>query len=322
MNPSRDAAESIPEAPLPHFELRLLVLAALLLVVAYWVPRHFFVGGFLEKCWAVGGSVLAFAGTLVGLIGERTREHTEKRFLARLRRPILVAMDSRVLIPAVLIGLCVGSMVTTVKVGAAETDEPVDVTVRVGGKERTKTIRPSHERVSFVCFTTPFGRPVSVKASGRLRKSFEVYPWVGRILHVEQDLQESPTVLLRIPPGEAHTSLLGGRWVITHRGEERTVENDGKNGAIRIGSSRPVTAERIELWRLSLSGRGENETKRTLAAWMNRRVLDREVLPGDIVGIRFENARGVVTARLEFQAGTEDFQDLIMEDVIKEDGDE
>jgi len=191
--------------------LRIALLATLLFGLNEWTVRHLGTG---LREFAYVNSFLAFVAVVLGWIDVRDSEDLRSGLSRILRRTV----DGPVLAALYLVTIAGTSLVSSVTVIADGRVSDPKLILTSEGVQRCedcsgKVLKGPNGVVRFVRFTSVFGRPYYLEATGYQRKAFTLYPWSGETISLSADLVRLPTIVLRIPH-VLHGSLRGGKIVL------------------------------------------------------------------------------------------------------------
>jgi hypothetical protein len=254
--------------------LRLVIFAAIILVMNTWCIHH--IGAELTGFTATNAPLAIIA--IVGFITKMFPKSEVARVNAGFRGFLLLFLRTPVLTVLAIVVLAAGSMVSSVTVFATGVGEtvhlqlvPEGVNDSIQDTMKKKTLNGSNDVRRFIAFTTPFGRSFYLTATGYQRYSFDLKPWIGKKIRVNQDLKIAPSLLIRVPAGY-HMSLTEAELVVDS--DERTIASqklDEGRGGIMIGRPLSIPDHYIPRWERELSARGISgaQADRIILRWLN-----------------------------------------------------
>jgi hypothetical protein len=101
--------------------------------------------------------------------------------------------------------------------------------------------------------TIPFGRSFILNTKGYQQLEFQVYPWIGKRIILENDLKVSPTILARVPV-EYFMQLARAKLILQHN--HQTIDTFDLKGraTIVIGQISEIPEDYFEKWHIELKG--------------------------------------------------------------------
>ena len=295
---------------------RFFFLALLIFIINVWCMYH--LGDYSWKLAAANGPILLIA-VVKFLSKVFTKKESEKlsvifRGWARfwLKLPVLIVLF--------FLFFVLSTLVSSVTIMSSGLSERVKVHLFSEGKTArvsVKTLEGPNDIERFIRFTSPFGRSFYLDVEGYQRYSFDLFPWLGKRVRIKEDLNVTPSLLLRIPTGVG-MHLPRGRVVVYADSEEiATGKTSTKNGALLVGRNVPIPSSFVERWKLELVAMGitsQEAAATSLLIWQNPAVTkpSAPIIPGSILVVKFLTHQGKVKARARFAVGTEKIQDILM----------
>jgi hypothetical protein len=318
---AREPAQ-IPQPALPRF----LVLVGLVLLVQLWLSRHLQ----LEvKAFLVLTAAVATAATTVLPLLDKPAQHAlKKRWLGAVRGIVAFLLKTPVLTAAVLAAVVLGSLCSSVTVATSSPGAPRKVTLKWadGTTLGEQSLESGGTARFFPLWIEPAGTRFLLDVEGCLPHAFEVRPWAGTTIPVEE-LKPAPTVLVRLPFGWVQNRADGEVFAVEVNGTpiaREPIQVEQGHGAILLGRPSPLPPGVLAGW----SAKWRTEVERVKAdanihagalfAWMHPRVLSspRSLVPGDQVRVRCLPDRDAPDAEFlaeaAFAVSAEAFQDIEM----------
>jgi hypothetical protein len=343
VNPEiRDVGASVPvepkgedapkrQRPVPpavdNIIARVAVIGLWLGLVQFWMQRHLSVSILtqFEEAPLVATLVPFLLALLDFLGGKKPGSRLQKALRTKLalvlRTPVLIALWASTLVA--------GSMVSSITVLSVDKQEPAPVTVRPVAKHvrRDPGARPGpagSERVGgdasparFLVWSNPFGRGYMIEVEGYRPFPLDVYPWIGKTVQVERDLEPAPSVLVRVPVG-LHALLAGGRIELRRPGSAiplASADTTQGCGAVIFGRNLPLESRMLADWEHELRREGAEGQSLSAAylAWRSPAVvpLAQPLSPNLALETLFITAGGT-NARARFTLTAEALQDILM----------
>ena len=331
--PSGEGQKPVPKRSDPpaidHPLERLLALGVLLGIIQFWAERHLSLS-LLEK--VAGTPLLAvlipFLAALVDFFAGKT---AKKGFQTWLRKKAVAVLKTPVLGLLFVIVLVAGSMVSSVTVQESGAHVPLQVSVHresVSGSKlgtpngsaqtgsRSKTLDETSQDVRLLLMTNPFGAACVVEAEGYQPYFFDLYPWIGRRVRVDRDLEFAPSVLIRVPLGR-HALLPGGRIELWSAGKKLAESNTAElRGSVLFGRDLPLEGRRLVDWEheLRMSGAEAGALSRGYLAWRRPLVvaLKPALEPRMELEARFVSRNDETQASAKFTVTAEPLLDILL----------
>jgi hypothetical protein len=322
--PKRQRA--VPPA-VDHVIVRVAVLGLWLGLVNFWMQRHLSISIFNEfEELPLVATLIPFLLTLLEFVGgKKPGNRLQKIFRTKvalgLRTPILVALWVSTLVA--------GSMASSISVLAVDKQEPARVTVRPvtepvrretgvqADATALKKVGGDEKPARFLVWSNPFGRNYRVEVEGYRPFPAEVYPWVGKTIQVERDLEPAPSVLVRVPVG-LHALLSEGRIELRRPGSATPLASGDTAqtcGAVIFGRNLPLESRMLTDWEHELRREGAEGQSLSAAylAWRRPAVvaLAQPLSPNLRLEALFITPGGT-NARARFTLTSEPLQDILM----------
>jgi hypothetical protein len=325
----KDAEVSVSPA-IDHPLERLLALGLMLGIVQFWLQRHLALS-FLEEVKAAPliAVLIPFLVTLLDFLAGKA---PRKKFQNCLRRRAVVVLRTPVLGLLLALLVVAGSMVSSVTVLAAGTHDALPVTVRRESGVRTQVadanrgfpaavrsvnLAATANEVRLLMLTNPFGAACVIEVEGYQPYSFDLYPWIGKRVRVDRDLEHAPSLLVRVPLG-LHSQLPGGRLELWSADEKLAATDTADlRGSVLFGRELALDRGRLADWEheLRMSGAEGSALSRGYLAW--RRPLVVPIKPALAAGMklegRFISRSGALQASAGFTLTRAPLQDVLLD---------
>lgn len=284
-------------------------------IVGIWIDHHF-------SAWPFFIGITYAAGTLYGLLGllfKISNEPDETKSKQILQRVLLFFLKPVMLFILFTIIFVVGNSLSTVLVYADDVEEPISISVVSEDAADTPAaiLSKKDKQLYFTRLTNPLGRTYHIEATGYVKKSFELYPWVGKKIDVEKDMQPVPSVFIRVngPPNlfqdgqfKIHSKKFGTRTVPIAKGDI---------GALLIGRVKSFPESWAEKWEQKLNTYLKTDDALypiILDGWRNYRHLDNvSIEPGDTFELSVLSSGDAVVASGTITVTESAFQDYLIQ---------
>jgi hypothetical protein len=296
--------------------IRVVLLATLLCGLNAWSARH--LGSGLQE-FAIVNSFLGFLAIALGWVGGGEDGNLRAKTRSVLRR----TADLEVLLPLYIIAIVGTSLVSSVTVLADGVGGTTTLHLTSEGETRCaecpgKSLGGPNGNVRYIRFTSLFGRPFYLEATGYQRRSLTLFPWTGSTISLASDLARLPSIVLRIPPS-LHTLLAGGKMVIDLEGQATDIEIKtlANRASVQIGPAAAIPEAWRSEWRSQLRTLGsapESLRESFYRNWLNP-IRDESLpplAPGQRMTVHFFTAADKEVIRQNVVVGRESLQDVVL----------
>ena len=296
--------------------LRVALLATLLFGLNAWTVRH--LGSGLREFTYVN-SFLAFVAVVLGWIDARDTEDFRSGFGRILKRTV----DGPVLAALYLVTIAGTSLISSVTVIADGRASAPRLFLTSEGEERCEDcpgelLQGPSGVVRYVRFTSVFGRPYYLEATGYQRKAFTLYPWGGETISLSADLVRLPSIVLRIPYS-LHSSLTGGKIVldIVSSGDSFEIPMRAGRASVQLGPPAAIPEGWRSEWRSALrtlAGVPDELREQFYRNWL--RPIRNEAIPAlapmQQIQVRYLTAGNKEVIQQDLVIGWESLQDVVL----------
>lgn len=295
--------------------LRVVLLAGLLFGLNAWAVRH--IGTGLQEIAVVNG-FLGFVALVLSWIEERDAKDLREKVGRMLRRVV----DAPVLLALYLVVVLGTSLISSVTVMSDGHSGSTTLHLSPEGAPRDaasqETLQGPSGVVRYIRVTSLFGRPFYIEAEGFLRKSVQLFPWIGETISLSADLQRLPSIMLRIPPN-LHSSLPGGRLLLDlGQAGAYTIETNAQQAAVQLGPPAAIPETWRREWRSELrtmSNVPDELREMFFRNWLNP-IRDDAVpalAPSQRVWVGFMTRANKEVIRQEVVVGRARLQDVVLQ---------
>lgn len=295
-------------------QLILLVIAAF--ITTSWINFHF------EG--AVWLSTLLYLITLLyslfGLLAHVSTPTDGVTLKSKIQKGLLFVLKPSILIILYIAIFTGGNFFSTVKVYSDGVKKNVKIYVAPEGTDHSckfETTRGENDKAIFFLTTNPFGKSYYIQADGYLRKSFEVYPWVGKRIRLNDDLRPAPSLYLRLmgPPVEFNKGIF-----VIKRDEHQidSIELGNSNhGALLLGMRRTVLKDWKDRWHMEMTeivgDSGPELRSAILNGWNNYLHYEHSTItPGNLLKVSFVNHHRKILGSIDVIITEDAFQDYLI----------
>lgn len=285
--------------------IRIFILAFFILLLNSWLQTH--VENNVFQLLVTNGLLALFS--LASLI-QKMRNKTEQENINNVFRNWLnVLISTPVLTFLFLLLIVSSSFVSSVTIITKDQSSKIEILVLKPGNPNfsKKGETGNHsETQSFTLFTNPFGKNFKLKTTGFQDYNFQVFPWLGKKIIIEEDLNVSPTVILRI--SEGYFSLANKTQVKIYYNDSTYTSMLNDKKLIIIGQNKTIPFEYFNSWNFELRARGKDEqaTYKNLYSWwyLEPYFVPFQLYTGDSINVVLSVIEDQVTADYASYSGT------------------
>lgn len=295
-----------------HLFLRILILALFIVLLNSWTLQHF---GREIKQFSISNLVVVVYGVLNFFLEFYTSEEETKQ--SKIKAGLDAITNTPILISMFVLFLIIGSFVSSVSVSSDYKINKAVVVTPLNQKESKKSsarLTESNSEVRFTKFIAPFGNRFRLNVEGYQAYSFDLYPWVSKKIKINEDLQVSPSVIMRIP-AELHRYLNKTRFDVYYNDSLIAKKETGTNGTLIIGKEIQIPIENIDRWIIELKSKlsEEKEVYKRLLTWIDDPLfIPYELEPFDTLDIKLVLDNNTVLTSARFSISVKEFQEIIM----------
>ncbi|MCW0484579.1 hypothetical protein [Gaoshiqia sediminis] len=296
----------------PHSYLfvKVLLLAFFLLLFNSWLAYH--VGNnFIETYFANG--VLVFFG-FVSFLTKYLRKEQEEEIGEIYSRWLSAFLNFQVIAGLYVLFFMAGCFVSSVHIESNNNQPKAHIVLQAQEKENkqaaTLELNEKSPTAKKTVLTIPFGRTFLLTTRGFQPYRFQVYPWVGKRIVLENDLQVSPTVVVRVRP-ENFVQLTRAKVRIQINANEPSVGSVESHAVIVVGQIPEIPSSYCERWHNELKGIYRDDV--IIYSYLNRWCADEplflqaDLQPYDSLRIELTSRDGDVFATSHGMVGTDPF---------------
>jgi len=291
---------------------KILLLALFLLTANAWLTYH--IGNDFIETYFVGGVVVFFG--FVSFLIKYLKKEEEEKINQIYTRWLSGFLNFQVIAGLYLFLFVGGCFVSSVHLSTGK-KQAVSVSLHRAGESASNAVqlevsgdRPSSQKT---VWTTPFGRTFTIEASGYQKLSFQVYPWAGKRIDLDEDLALSPTVIVRVPV-EFFMQLSRARLVVAHNKQLTVTYELDNHATIIMGQLAEIPQSYFERWQIEL--RGLYEESVTIYSSLNKWTVQEPLFVPidfqvyDSLRLELTSANGKIFAVCDGLVGTETFKEL------------
>jgi len=254
----------------------ILLLAFAIFFANLWLKHHLSDRSVLI---VLANSLIAVYGIAFSILGKTAGEESSKEVSSLIKRFFWILLKPGFLVALYIVMLVSGSLYASVWLvnnGLKESVQlnlyPLD-TDHINDKAITFT--SSNEILKKGCFTSPFGRVMTLKAKGYRDFTFELYPFIGKKIMLNDELIPLPSIWIRSIPTIINNLLDDCQLAVKLKNSNDTLFiQPTKNtfGSYIIGEPQTVSSSQLDKWQREASAYYNNEgpaLSNTLLKWNN-----------------------------------------------------
>lgn len=238
--------------------IKILLLAFFLLLLNSWLTYH--IGeDFLETYFANGILVLfAIASFLVKYL----KKDEEEKINQLYNRWLSGFLSFQVIAGFYILFFMTGCFVSSIHISSNKNQANTSINLYIPGNsdttEKKFEISEKNPVIKKTVFTIPFGRSFILDTKGYQRLKFQVYPWTGKKIILENDLMVSPTIIARVPIGY-FMQLSRAKLIVQHNHQSIDTFNLSSRATIVLGQIPEIPETYFEKWHSELRGLYQDE---------------------------------------------------------------
>lgn len=241
-----------------YLYIKILLLAFFLLLLNSWLTYH--IGkDFLETYFANGILVLfAIASFLVKYLKKEEEEKINQLY----NRWLSGLLSFQVIAGFYILFFMTGCFVSSIHISSNKNQANTSVNLYTPSDSDTIAkkfeISEKNPVIKKTVLTIPFGKSFILETKGYQRLEFEVYPWTGEKIILENDLKVSPTIIARVPVD--YFMLLARTKLIVQRNHQPVdTFNLDSRATIVFGQISEIPESYFEKWHAELRGQYKDD---------------------------------------------------------------
>ncbi len=261
---------------LSAYWLNILFLALAIFFANLWLKYH--LGG-ESTLIILANALIAIYGIAFSLLGKTIGEDGQNEISSRIQQFFWILLRPGFLVTIYLVFIMVGSLYASVSLVNDTSNSSMEIEVFPWEDQKSEhqaiSISGSGEIVKEGFFTTPFGRVMTLQAKGYRDYTFELYPFVGKKIMLDEVLIPLPSIWVRSYPTIVNLLLDNCQLAIVDVDGLDTLFNQQTQntfGSYIIGEPQSVKATQLDQWQREASAYYKNEgpeLSNTLLKWSN-----------------------------------------------------
>lgn len=293
--------------------IKIILVAFFLLMLNSWLAYH--IGEDFLETYFVNGILVFFA--IVSFFLKYLRRGEEEKFNQLYSTWLAGILSFQVIAGFYILFFMAGCFVSSIQVSSNKNQQNIPLNLVSPGDSDTSItkleISEKKPVVKKTILTVPFGRSFSLDTKGYQQLKFQVYPWTGKKIVLENDLKVSPTILARVPV-EYFMQLSRAKLIIKHNNQYTDTFNLNGHATIVLGQIPEIPEDYFEKWHNELKGMYEDEVTifQSLNKWSIEEPLfiRSDLLAYDSLNLVLTSATGKKFAVCRGMVNSEKFMEL------------
>ena len=285
-----------------YFFIKILLAAFFVFMLNSWLTYH--ISDSIFKTFFVNGVLVFFA--ILNLLVKYYNKNAEDEIKKLYANWLSGILSFQVIAGLYILFFIAGCFVSSIQLSSDKIQQNTPLSIIIPGKSDSSKIdfvlTPKNPVVKQVVFTIPFGRDFILNTKGYLPFKFQVYPWTGKRITLENDLRVSPTIIIRIMGSEIN-QLLNARLIVQINHRDTMSYRMNSHAVILIGQISEIPEEFCTRWLNELKGTFEKEF--TVYAYLNKwcgnhpLFIKQNILPNDTLRIKLPTDEWIPLATCE-----------------------
>lgn len=238
--------------------IKILLLAFFLLLLNSWLTYH--IGEDFIETYFANGILVLFA--IVSFLVKYLKKEEEEKLNQLYNRWLYGFLSFQVIAGFYILFFMTGCFVSSIHISSNKNQAITPVNLYIPGNsdttEKKFEISEKNPVIKKTVFTIPFGRSFIIDTKGYQRLKFQVYPWTGKKIILENDLMVSPTIIARVPIGY-FMQLSRAKLIVKHNHQSIDTFNLSSRATIVLGQIPEIPETYFEKWHSELRGIYQDE---------------------------------------------------------------
>ncbi|HAQ18659.1 MAG TPA: hypothetical protein DCR40_05405 [Prolixibacteraceae bacterium] len=246
--------------------IKILLAAFFLLVLNSWLNYH--IGkGFLET-YFVNGILVFFA--FVSFFLKYLKKGEAEKINQLSSRWVTGILSFQVIAGFYILFFMAGCFISSIQISSNRIKTNTSLSLIHTGSSDSTTLKfeisEKNPVAKVTVLTIPFGKSFILAAKGYQQLKFQVYPWIGKRIILENEMKVSPTILARVPAGDLKLRSKA-KLIVQHNHQYIDTFDLKGRATIVIGQIPEIPEEYFEKWHTELRGLYNDE--RTIYSKLN-----------------------------------------------------
>lgn len=238
--------------------IKILLLAFFLLLLNSWLTYH--IGENFIETYFVNGILVLFA--IASFLIKYLKKDEEEKINQLYNRWLSGFLNFQVIAGLYILFFMTGCFVSSIHITSNKNQANASLNLYLPGDSDTTEnkfeISEKNPAIRKTVLTIPFGRSFILDTKGYQRFKFQVYPWTGKEIILENDLMVSPTIIARVPVGY-FMQLSRAKLMVQHNHQSIDTFNLSSRATIVIGQIPEIPEIYFEKWNSELRGMYKDE---------------------------------------------------------------
>lgn len=296
-----------------YFFIKILLAAFFVFMLNSWLTYH--IGESFIKTYFANGILVFLA--IVNFFVKYYKKDAEEKFKELYSNWLSGILSFQVIASLYILFFIAGCFLTSIQISSDKIRQDTPISLIISGKSDTSTtnmvLSSKNPVVKRVVFTIPFGRTFILNAKGYLKYKFQVYPWVGKRITLENDLSVSPTIIARVLISEIN-QLRNARLIVQVNNGDTTSYRMSSRAVILIGQLSEIPEEYCTRWFNELKGTFDKDF--TVYAYLNKwcanppLFIKQDILPNDTLRMTLTTDEWIPLATCQGIVATDKFKEF------------
>lgn len=233
--------------------LKILLLAFFLLLLNSWLTFH--VGEDFFETYFANGIVVLFG--IASFLVKYLKKTEEEKINQLYTRWLSGFLSFQVISGFYFLFFITGCFVSSIHISSNKSPAQTSVNLYIPSHSDTTTkileLSEKNPVIKKTVLTIPFGRTFILDTKGYQRLEFQVYPWTGKKIILENDLMVSPTIIARVPIGY-FMQLSRAKLIVQHNHQFVDTFSLDSRATIVLGQIPEIPETFFEKWHSELRG--------------------------------------------------------------------
>jgi len=231
--------------------IKILLAAFFLLLLNSWLTYH--IGKDFLETYFVNGILVFFA--LVSFFLKYLKKDEEEKINKTYSRWISGILSFQMIAVFYILFFMAGCFISSIQISSNknQVNTSLNLFTRSDSTPAKLEISEKNPFAKKFVLTIPFGRSFILATKGYQQLEFQVFPWIGKKIILENDLKISPTIITKVPV-EYFMQLARAKLILQYN--QQTIDTFELKGraTIVIGQIPEIPEDYFEKWHLELKG--------------------------------------------------------------------
>lgn len=238
--------------------IKILLVAFFLLLLNSWLTYH--IGEDFLETYFVNGILVIFA--IVSFFLKYLKKDEEEKINQIYSKWLAGLLSFQVIAGFYILFFMAGCFVSSIQISSNKNQANTLLNLYTPSDSDTTVtkfeISEKNPVAKKTVLTIPFGSSFILDTKGYQKLEFQVYPWTGKSIILENDLKVSPTILARIPV-EYFMQLSRAKLNVQHNNQNMKTFSLNGRATIVLGQIAEIPEDYFEKWHTELKGLYKDE---------------------------------------------------------------